>query len=56
VTGDVTGLELAKVCQQSHMSVTGHNIYREWNHRVTGTSYWDGVQEASVTRVAVHMG
>ena len=22
VTGDVTGLELAKVCQQSHMSVT----------------------------------
>jgi len=25
VTGDVTGSELAKVCQQSHVSVTGHN-------------------------------
>src|SRR5882724_3394620 len=25
VTGDVTGLELAKVCQQSHVSVTGRN-------------------------------
>src|SRR5882724_4627222 len=25
VTVDVTGLELAKVCQQSHVSVTGHN-------------------------------
>jgi len=25
VTGDVTGSELAKVCQQSHMSVMGHN-------------------------------
>ena len=23
---------------------------------VTDTSYWDGVWEASVTRVAVHMG
>ena len=28
VTGDVTGLELAKVCQQSHVSVMGHNIKR----------------------------
>ena len=27
VTGDVTGLELAEVCQQSHMSVTGHNSF-----------------------------
>jgi len=26
VTGDVTGLELAKVCQQSHMSVMGCNM------------------------------
>ena len=26
VTGDVTGSELAKVCQQSHVSVTGHNM------------------------------
>ena len=25
VTGDVTGSELAEVCQQSHVSVTGHN-------------------------------
>src|SRR5882724_4807796 len=25
VTGDVTGSELAKVCQQSHVSVTGRN-------------------------------
>ena len=25
VTGDVTGTELAKICQQSHMSVMGHN-------------------------------
>ena len=25
VTGDVTGLELAKISQQSHMSVTGRN-------------------------------
>ena len=25
MTGDVTGLELAEVCQQSYMSVTGHN-------------------------------
>jgi len=25
VTGDVTGLELAEVCQQSYVSVTGHN-------------------------------
>jgi len=25
VTGDVTGLELAEVCQQSHVSVTGRN-------------------------------
>ena len=25
VTGDVTGLELAEVCQQSHISVTGCN-------------------------------
>jgi len=26
VTGGVTGSELAEICQQSHMSVTGHNI------------------------------
>ena len=26
VTGDVTGSELAKVCQQSHKSVMGCNI------------------------------
>ena len=25
VTGDVTGSELAEVCQQSHVSVTGRN-------------------------------
>src|SRR5882724_8801826 len=25
VTGDVTGSELAEVCQQGHMSVMGHN-------------------------------
>src|SRR5882724_2035046 len=25
VTGDVTGLELAKVCQKSYVRVTGHN-------------------------------
>ena len=25
VTGDVTGSELAEVCQQIHVSVTGHN-------------------------------
>ena len=25
VTRGVTGPELAKICQQSHMSVTGHN-------------------------------
>ena len=25
VTGNVTGLELAEVCQQSHVSVMGHN-------------------------------
>ena len=25
VTGDVTGSELAEVCQRSHVSVTGHN-------------------------------
>ena len=25
VIGDVTGSELAEVCQQSHVSVTGHN-------------------------------
>ena len=25
VTGGVTGLELAKICQQSHVSVMGHN-------------------------------
>jgi len=25
VTGDVTGSELAKISQQSHVSVTGHN-------------------------------
>jgi len=25
VTGDVTGSELAKVCQQIHVSVMGHN-------------------------------
>jgi len=27
VTGDVTGLELAEVCQQSHVSVTGRNSF-----------------------------
>ena len=27
VKGDVTGSELAEVCQQSHMSVMGHNTY-----------------------------
>ena len=26
VTGDVTGSELAVISQQSHMSVTGHNM------------------------------
>ena len=26
MTGDVTGSELAEFCQQSHVSVTGHNI------------------------------
>src|SRR5882724_13498137 len=26
VTGDVTGLELAEGCQQSHVSVMGHNM------------------------------
>jgi len=26
VTGDVTGSELAEVCQQSHVSVTGRNM------------------------------
>ena len=26
VTGDVTGSELVKICQQSHISVTGHNM------------------------------
>ena len=31
VTGSVTGSELAKVCQQSHVSVTGCNIYSEEN-------------------------
>ena len=25
VTGDMTGSELAEVCQQSHISVMGHN-------------------------------
>ena len=29
VTGDVTGSELAEVCQQSHVSVTGCNMNRE---------------------------
>ena len=26
----VTGLELAEICQQSHMSVMGHNISSIW--------------------------
>src|SRR5882724_10961308 len=26
MTGDVTGSELAEVCQQSHVSVMGHNM------------------------------
>jgi len=31
VTGDVTGSELAKVCQQSHVSVTGRkHVGRTW--------------------------
>ena len=29
VTGDVTGLELAEISQQSHVSVMGHNKYTE---------------------------
>jgi len=28
VTGDVTGSELAEVCQQSHVSVMGRNMER----------------------------
>ena len=35
VTGDVTGSELAEVCQQSHVSVTGRNIFTDnsiWPH------------------------
>ena len=31
VTGDVTGLELAEVCQQGHMSVTGCNMASVWD-------------------------
>jgi len=30
--------------------------YREWNHRVAGTSYRDMGRKASVTRAAVHIG
>jgi len=29
VTGEVTGSELAEVCQQSYMRVMGHNICAE---------------------------
>jgi len=48
VTGDVTGLELAEVYQQSYVHVTGHNrvwgcesngikgVYRSSKHRVEG--------------------
>ena len=37
VTGNVTGSELAEVCQQSHMSVMGCNsVYKNSKHRVRG--------------------
>jgi len=44
VTGDVTGLELAKVCQQSYMSVTGCNNSSVSNQAGTMSCDEDGEQ------------
>jgi len=36
VTGNVTGLELAEISQQSHVSVIGHNRVLEFEITISG--------------------
>jgi len=58
VTGDVTGSELAEVCQQGHMSVTGRNRDEGSDRRSRSLVHSSvmGVEDARLTSVERERG